>query len=69
MITDEQLIDEIKGLLNATTLTDAVRNLRELTSVKHLVWLDDKGQLHLAQGVSIGEWWQIGQAIQSYRTK
>lgn len=50
-MTDQQAIDEIKGLLGANTLIDALRTLREwreLISLKPIVSTDSSGMLHIA---------------------
>lgn len=51
-MTEQMMIDEIKGMLGANTLVDAVRILRELkesmAALKPIVSVDSEGRLHFA---------------------
>lgn len=51
-MSEEMMIDEIKGLLDANTLIDAVRILRELkesmAALKPIVSVDTERRLHFA---------------------
>ena len=51
-MSEQMMIDEIKGMLDANTLVDAVRILRELkedmAALKPIVSVDTEGRLHFA---------------------
>lgn len=50
-MTEQQMIDEIKGTLDVDTLTDALRVLREMranAALKPIVSVDDAGKLYFA---------------------
>jgi len=51
-MSEEMMIDEINGMLDANTLIDAVRILRELkesmAALKPIVSVDTEGRLHFA---------------------
>ena len=50
-MTDDEAIEQIKALLDANTLIDALRTLREwkeVVKVRPVVWTGDDNALHVA---------------------
>ena len=71
-MTDEMAIDEIKGLLNANTLVDAVRNLREwrdsTAGLTPIASVDSEGHLRLAP-LSVRQVMQLIAALENLTVK
>lgn len=47
-MNDEQMRDELLGLLKVNTMTDALRVVREMADKQPLVWLRPDGNLGVA---------------------
>lgn len=64
-LTTDGYVDQLLVMLNVSTMSDAIHRVREMMEARPLVWLDAGNQIKLAQGVSVGAWFQVITAIQN----
>ena len=70
-MTDDEAVDQIKALLDANTLIDALRTLREwkeVVNVRPVVWTGDDNALHVAP-LTVRQTLQLITALEGLQVK
>jgi hypothetical protein len=70
-MTDDEAVDQIKALLDANTLIDALRTLREwkeVIKVRPVVWTGDDNALHVAH-LTVRQTLQLITALEGLQVK
>jgi hypothetical protein len=70
-MTDDEAVDQIKALLDANTLIDALRTLREwkeVIKVRPVVWTGDDNALHVAP-LTVRQTLQLITALEGLQVK